>query len=73
MKFLEVRRIEAKSRQDYYNTLSPKQRLEALDRKFGTGMGALRERARILVKMGAPGGDVAIIVAAVVKLAKGKK
>lgn len=43
-----ARRAEATDRQDKTNSLSPQQRLENLDIKFGAGLGAKKERARLL-------------------------
>lgn len=43
-----ARRAEATDRQDKTNSLSPQQRLENLDIKFGAGQGAKKERARLL-------------------------
>lgn len=47
----EARREEAMARQAAYAELSPKQKLAALDAKFGKGLGAARERARIEASM----------------------
>lgn len=69
MKFLEVKQIEAKARQDYYNTLTVQQKIDALDRKFGKGLGAASQRKKLSLVS-----DVAEISKAVVSMAKkGKK
>jgi len=79
MKSLEIKRMEAKSRQDFYNSLTPQQRLDNLDRIFGKGVGAAKERARLnkLVEKNTLAKDVATISKAVVKEAskfkKGRK
>jgi hypothetical protein len=39
---------EAKERQDYNDGLSPQQKLERLDVKLGKGIGAVKQRARLL-------------------------
>lgn len=41
------RREAAQKRQEEYNSLTPHQRLERLDMKFGVGQGALKERAKL--------------------------
>ncbi len=49
--YKERRQKEAAERQKVTGEQSPKQRLEALDRLFGAGLGAKRERARLAVKL----------------------
>ncbi len=44
---LEQRRKEAKERDAFAASLTPKQKLANLDKKFGKGVGAKRERARL--------------------------
>ena len=43
----EVKKKEAIERQSYYDTLTPVQKIEALDRKLGKGVGAVKQRARL--------------------------
>lgn len=43
-----ARRTEAKERQDKYDNLTPQQRLDLLDIKFGVGNGATKQRAKLL-------------------------
>jgi hypothetical protein len=45
------RRMEAEARQVIYLKMTPQERLAELDRVLGKGLGAARERARILSKM----------------------
>lgn len=45
---LASRRAAAAERAAYTSTLTPAQRLEALDRRLGKGAGAVKERARLL-------------------------
>lgn len=49
MKAKEEKRSEAKYRQSLRNQLSPLQQLDKLDRQFGNGRGAMKERQRLLV------------------------
>lgn len=44
---LEKRRTEAKARQAVTDALTPQQRLANLDAKFGPGLGATKERAKL--------------------------
>jgi len=46
----EKKRSEAKVRQEAYDKLTPKQKLQRLDDKFGKDQGAKRERERIIRK-----------------------
>lgn len=48
------RQAEAKERQAITDNLTPQQRLERLDMKFGVGQGAKEERARLAVAMTKP-------------------
>jgi hypothetical protein len=41
------RRDDARDRLEITNALTPKQRIERLDVKFGVGLGAVKERARL--------------------------
>lgn len=43
----EIKREEAKQRQEAWDKLYPKDKLEALDRRLGKGVGAKKQRARI--------------------------
>jgi hypothetical protein len=43
-----ARRQEAKQRQEEYNALTPRQRLDKLDMKFGAGVGAKKEREKLM-------------------------
>ncbi len=45
----EKRRNEAQVRQEKTNALTPQQRLENLDIKFGAGIGAKKERVKLAV------------------------
>lgn len=45
------RRAAANDRQDISDGLSPQQRLDNLDATFGVGMGATKERAKLLARM----------------------
>jgi hypothetical protein len=51
MKSQDQKREQAQTRQAAYDALTPAQKLERLDKAFGAGNGAKRERARILKKM----------------------
>jgi len=46
----EQRRQEAQARQQAYQQLTPQQRLAALDKALGPGLGAKKERARLTGK-----------------------
>jgi len=46
--FAELRRKEAKERQETYDALTVQQKIERLDAKFGVGQGAQKERAKLL-------------------------
>jgi hypothetical protein len=50
----EQRHIEADARKTKSNTLSPKQRLHLLDERLGKGVGATRERARLIEQIKNP-------------------
>ena len=52
--FAEARRQEAAERKAKYDALSPKEKLDNLDLKFGAGQGAKKERARLLAAMQSP-------------------
>lgn len=43
----KIRREEAASRQEAYNKLSAKEKLEKLDEKLGVGVGAKKQRAKL--------------------------
>lgn len=43
----EQKQAEAKARAEKWRALTPQQKLEHLDKKFGKGLGAGKERARI--------------------------
>lgn len=45
---LEMRKKDAEERQAAWNSLSPKQKLIALDRRLGAGVGAAKQRKRLL-------------------------
>ena len=47
MKSLEIKRKEAESRQEVYGNLSAKEKIAKLDKKFGKGLGAKKERIRL--------------------------
>lgn len=48
------RRTEAKERQAKYDLLTPQQHLQALDRAFGVGQGAKKERAKLQARITSP-------------------
>jgi len=41
---------EAKKRQEEYDKLTPSEKIARLDARFGKGIGAVKERAKILGK-----------------------
>lgn len=43
----ETLRVSALARKEAHDKLTPQQKLEKLDAKFGVGLGAARERARL--------------------------
>jgi hypothetical protein len=47
----EEKRAEAEERNKYCASLSPQERLAGLDRRLGPGVGAKKERARLLAKL----------------------
>ena len=47
MKTKEVKREESKKRQEEYDKLTLQQKIEKLDKKFGVGQGAKRQRERL--------------------------
>jgi len=47
---LEAKQAEAKERQVDYNKLTIAERIAKLDKKFGKGLGAKKERAKLLKK-----------------------
>lgn len=47
----EEKRAEAEERNKYCASLSPQERLAGLDRRLGSGIGAKKERARLLAKL----------------------
>lgn len=47
----EEKRAEAEERNKYCASLSPQERLAGLDRRLGSGVGAKKERARLLAKL----------------------
>ena len=50
MKSLEIRQNEAEERQVAYSKLSVKEKIAKLDKKFGKGLGAKKERAKLEVE-----------------------
>ena len=48
MKTKDQKREDARIRQEKYSGLSIQQRITRLDTKFGKGLGAKKERARLL-------------------------
>jgi hypothetical protein len=56
--FAEERRQEAAARQEKYNALSAKEKLQNLDLKFGVGGGAAKQRAKLLAEIQNPGKKV---------------
>lgn len=47
MKDKSTKRLEAEKRQEKYNSLTPKEKIESLNNKFGKGIGAEKERKRL--------------------------
>ena len=50
----KIKREEAAERLKYWSGLSPQAQLEALDRRLGKGVGAVRQRVEILSKIAGP-------------------
>jgi len=48
---VDSKRKDAEERQAYAATRSPQQKLASLDKKFGPGQGAVKERARLNAKL----------------------
>ena len=48
---IKTKRAEAKVRQEAWARLSPQEQLDALDVRLGTGVGATRQRARIIARL----------------------
>jgi hypothetical protein len=46
----ELKQKAAQERQEYSASLTPQMRLSALDRRLGVGVGAVKERAKLLLK-----------------------
>ena len=44
---LEQKRLEAQVRQEEYDKLTPRQKLDRLNQRLGFGLGAEKERARL--------------------------
>jgi len=51
---LESRRASAKARQLEYNKLTIAERIARLDKKYGKGLGAVKERTRLIKKSEMP-------------------
>lgn len=49
MKTKEKKREEAQARQKTYDALTSKEKIARLDKKFGKGKGASKERARLVL------------------------
>lgn len=49
---VDLRRNEAKERQAYYDGLTAAEKLEALDRKLGKGVGASKQREKLAALVG---------------------
>jgi len=47
----DIRRKGAKTRQAEYNAMTPQEKIKALDERLGNGIGAKKERARLLGKV----------------------
>lgn len=45
------RKVEAEARNATYNTLTIQQKLDKLDAKLGIGIGAIRERTRLITQL----------------------
>ena len=54
MKNKETRRKEAIERQAEYDTLTPQQKILALDIRLGGGVGAVKQRAKLALKAAEP-------------------
>jgi hypothetical protein len=50
MKTKEIKCREAETRQEAYNKLTTTQKIAKLDKKLGKGIGAKKERAKLLKK-----------------------
>ena len=57
MKDKETKRREAAARNEAWQKLSAKQQLAALDKRFGKGKGATKQRARINERLSQPVSD----------------
>lgn len=51
---LEIRKESAKTRQLEYNKLTVQERIAKLDKKYGKGLGAVKQRARLIKKSEVP-------------------
>lgn len=69
---LEKRRAEAVKRQAITDALTPQQRLANLDTKFGVGLGAVKERAKLaeIIKNGGKKKQLQLVVKVDVSQAK---
>ena len=47
----EMRKKEAKQRQEAYDKLTPKEKIARLDQKLGKGVGATKQRARLKAQL----------------------
>lgn len=47
----EKRKAENEERLEYWRSLTPKQQIQDLDRRLGKGVGAKKQRAKILAKI----------------------
>lgn len=51
MKTKSIKREEALKRKEHYAVLSIKQKIDLLDQRFGVGVGAIKQRKRLLEKL----------------------
>jgi len=54
MESRDIRKQGAQTRQEAYDKLTPKQKLEQLDKKYGIGIGAKKVRAKLAVLISQP-------------------
>lgn len=52
------KRAEAQERQEHWENLTPVQQLDSLDERLGKGVGAVKQRARILKNLSSPSKNV---------------
>ena len=72
MKTKEQKKQEAKERQEKYNQLTPRQKLEYLDKKYGKDQGATKERIKLLELIKYNDADKVVLPKKKVKSKKGQ-